>query len=195
MYTWKKKALSIIGVLVLGALGNGLWELAKPALTGTADIALNISTLGIQTFRDSFYAAASRHGSAAAHLSAQASLTRLLIAIAAYFLLISLDTLTLTSTRVPAEKALARRFLRITSYPLLLFSTMFAITALRDVEVRDAARAFEVRLKVLAPVISASDYSRHLARFAVVRTEADYDAALRDLNAALQRAGLEQPAQ
>jgi hypothetical protein len=49
--------LAVVGALVLGALGSGLWELLfKPLLTWITTLFLNIATLGINSLRDDLYA-------------------------------------------------------------------------------------------------------------------------------------------
>jgi hypothetical protein len=55
----KKTLLSTLGVIVLGALGSGLWELAKPLLSWAWIALLTIATLGLDSLRDGMYAAAS----------------------------------------------------------------------------------------------------------------------------------------
>lgn len=54
---FKKKAiLGVIGALILGGLGNGVWEyVLEPALTWSLTGILNIATLGVQTFKDELY--------------------------------------------------------------------------------------------------------------------------------------------
>jgi hypothetical protein len=49
--------LTVVGALVLGALGSGLWELLfKPLLAWITTLFLNIATLGINSLRDDLYA-------------------------------------------------------------------------------------------------------------------------------------------
>jgi hypothetical protein len=48
--------LAVIGALILGALGSGLWELLfKPLLFWVSTLFLNIATLGINSLRDGLY--------------------------------------------------------------------------------------------------------------------------------------------
>jgi hypothetical protein len=54
----KRKVLSVVGVIVLGALGSGLWELAKPALASAATAIAEASTFGFTSLRDEMYARA-----------------------------------------------------------------------------------------------------------------------------------------
>jgi len=51
----KTKVLAVVGTVVLGAVGNALWELVKPGLGWLSTAALNVITLGIQTLRDDIY--------------------------------------------------------------------------------------------------------------------------------------------
>jgi hypothetical protein len=56
----KKTALNILGVIILGALGSGLWDLMKPLLAMIAAALANFSTLGIESLRDDLYAMAGK---------------------------------------------------------------------------------------------------------------------------------------
>src|SRR5260370_6846781 len=48
--------LTVIGALILGALGSGLWELLfKPLLFWVSTLFLSIATLGINSLRDDLY--------------------------------------------------------------------------------------------------------------------------------------------
>jgi hypothetical protein len=51
-----KLAIGILGTVILGAIGSGLWDaVLKPAFPKLADFMLTISTLGLQEMRDSIY--------------------------------------------------------------------------------------------------------------------------------------------
>lgn len=54
---FKNKAiLGVIGALIIGGLGNGVWEyVLEPAFTWSLTGILNIATLGAQTFKDELY--------------------------------------------------------------------------------------------------------------------------------------------
>lgn len=54
-----KNIIRYAGVLLIGALGNGLWELMKPILSSIVNVILTVATLGIDSLRDGMYAAAS----------------------------------------------------------------------------------------------------------------------------------------
>lgn len=52
----KKAILGVIGALIIGGLGNGVWEyVLEPAFTWSLTGILNIGTLGVQTFKDELY--------------------------------------------------------------------------------------------------------------------------------------------
>lgn len=52
--------LWLCGALVVGALGNGLWEIGKPALVWVGVAMLDIGTLGLTTLTDSIYVEVAR---------------------------------------------------------------------------------------------------------------------------------------
>ncbi len=47
--------LLLAGTLIVGALGNGLWELAKPGLVWVGNAVLHVATLGLTSLRDGLY--------------------------------------------------------------------------------------------------------------------------------------------
>lgn len=51
----KNKLLPVLGALILGALGSGLWELIKPIFLWASSASLNIVTLGLDSLRDGLY--------------------------------------------------------------------------------------------------------------------------------------------
>lgn len=52
----KKAILGVIAALIVGGLGNGVWEyVLEPAFTWSLAGILNISTLGVQAFKDDIY--------------------------------------------------------------------------------------------------------------------------------------------
>ena len=56
----RKTVASILGAIVLGALGSALWDLVKPLLGWAANAVLSVSTLGLDSLRNSIYADAAR---------------------------------------------------------------------------------------------------------------------------------------
>ena len=52
----KKAILGVIAALILGGLGNGVWEyVLEPAFTWGLSATLNVATLGVQSFKDDVY--------------------------------------------------------------------------------------------------------------------------------------------
>src|SRR2546423_480145 len=55
----KSVVWAILGAIILGAIGSGLWDmLAKPGLGTVGRLLLNIVTLGSKTIRDAAYSSA-----------------------------------------------------------------------------------------------------------------------------------------
>jgi hypothetical protein len=51
-----KGALGLVGVIIIGAIGSGVWEVVlKPLSTFIRDILLNLITFGLESFRNDIY--------------------------------------------------------------------------------------------------------------------------------------------
>lgn len=56
MSSTRKAILGVIAALVVGGLGNGVWEyVLEPAFTWSVAGVLNVATLGVQSFKDDLY--------------------------------------------------------------------------------------------------------------------------------------------
>lgn len=65
-----KKLLTVAGAILLGVIGNGLWEyVAKPLLFLSRDTLLNVATFGIHRFKDDCYRLIARGFTESASLS------------------------------------------------------------------------------------------------------------------------------
>jgi hypothetical protein len=54
---WQRGTLTVIGSLIVGVIGNGLWaRLFDPLYVKARDGLLNVATLGLQSLKDSLYA-------------------------------------------------------------------------------------------------------------------------------------------
>ena len=50
-----KKVVSVLGVIILGALGSGVWELIRPLFLWCYTATLSIATLGLDSLKDGIY--------------------------------------------------------------------------------------------------------------------------------------------
>jgi hypothetical protein len=56
-YLISKWPFALLGTILLGAIGSGVWDLVfKPSFSWLAEALLNIATLGLTTIRDQMYA-------------------------------------------------------------------------------------------------------------------------------------------
>lgn len=60
-HTILKRAISVVGVIVLGALGSGLWEtVIKPSFGSMRALLLNVASIGMKALKDQTYRDISR---------------------------------------------------------------------------------------------------------------------------------------
>lgn len=77
----KEKIITIVGALIIGALGSGLWELIKPLLSLLGAASLNVVTLGLDSLRDGLYAEAANMQPERAALAILSALQGLLLSL------------------------------------------------------------------------------------------------------------------
>ncbi len=172
----RKTVASAVGVIILGALGNALWELLRPGLGGAWDVLLNVTTLGIQSLRDQVYADAAKYG-----LIVNAGGSDAAALFAALFALMF--------ATLPRRAGFTRIMV-----PMLLFAFVLAtMQSLTHREAAGLAREFDAKLGILLPRISPVEAAQFRADFLQVRTQREFTDVINRLDSSLRAQGLPQP--
>jgi hypothetical protein len=178
----KKSALGMVSVIVLGAMGSGLWELVKPLLGWGWTGVLTIATLGLDSLRDGIYA------SAPAYIEngfvVGLTLICSLILIVGAMILASIQGL----RNPPGHFAVSVFF------PLLI-SMAFALTmlGLRSVYVVQLAK-YATTLEVIAsPHVSDLDLKKWKADYVRIKNRTEYLAYIEKLRRVIVDAGQQAP--
>lgn len=174
--------LGILGTLILGAAGSGLWDLlAKPGLTWVGRSILNVLTLGSDAIRDSAYQDAALDPSALPSLLITFSVYSVLLGIVFGYAFAALsdkikrndlDT-DRPDTRIPLIRRRSRgRYISAAIVGAAL--TSLWITQLRINQSVLIWRVFTANLAICAPHLSEQQEEEIRAQFASMRTRMDY---------------------
>jgi hypothetical protein len=176
-----KWALGVVGAIVVGALGSGLWSTVfAPVGSFLLKMVLSIVTLGIEAARDSVYRQA-------AFGFRERAGDILLIAFAALVLFIPVFLYPIRrNPSGPGNAKTRRRINHVALICLALTSSILSVQLLMNVYSNKIVANFHRTLAVAAPHISSEQRSVYLARFAKVRTRRDFITLLGDLDSVLE---------
>jgi len=190
--------LTIVGALVVGALGSGLWEiLFKPTLNGLSSFLLSVATLGIQSVRDSLYLEAAKGQLDRAGIFASFLTTMFMCS---SFALVSMFTLTWTgrtlhrATRdfnlVQAAKLLSedsaiyrlRRLVRLFRIAFILLIGSIAlitgtswITLIRETYIMNTVAYLQQSQTIVGPFLTDRERATIASEVAQMKSRADFD--------------------
>jgi len=180
----KKTVLGAVAAVLLGALGSGFWELAKPVLGWGWLGLLTVATLGLDSLRDGMYADAARNvGLRATVLTRIQALAGLMLTTAALILLY-------IRAAFPHSSARARAILWL----LMAGVVTMTVGAARGTYIEGLAN-YATRLTVIvAPYVSEADLKKYHSELAQVSSRVQYLRVVEELRAVIRRNGPEPPA-
>jgi hypothetical protein len=209
--TWQKAAGSIVGALVIGAIGSGIWQRAgDPLYVWIRDGALNLATLGMWTLKDSLYADVARglHEAASSQLLVLAlvgstyamfAFTILATGLARRWLpsfLVEKPRRSPDETKEKMEQDL-RRMRRLVSYGLwpsmVVLIVGVAFTAIRISYTSSAIGYYQQLLNLVGPHVTADQVKVFNSRFAQIRSAQQYVTLTKEISGIARQHGLMLP--
>ena len=168
MVMWAKtRVAAIVGTVALGAVGSGLWELVKPALTFLWSIALTIVTLGLDRLRDDIYLEVAR--------GLEERSARLLLWSAAGVMLgLVLGILTRSRLRDSDTGGGLRRVLDRATPVVVILTIMFSLIAARQSYSASSVANFSQLEAIAAPFLTDRERLLVRGRFAQITTRREY---------------------
>ena len=202
--------LGILGTLILGALGSGLWELAiKPVGEALVRSTLTLVSFGSEAMKDVVYREAAK-GTSDVPIILAIMLLMIMVGVrfvAGYFesfrearrILLEKDRSELSEEQIlqmKARLALLKRRLRwtlrsgtIMGYLIVAALGLNVIILLRASESSSARTFFEMSMSVCRPYIDEHQSLLIRSRFAQVKTRAEYVAIIADLRTIAKSSG------
>ncbi|MFZ1546851.1 MAG: hypothetical protein WAT12_07085 [Candidatus Nitrotoga sp.] len=175
----KQTALGILGTLILGALGSGLWELIKPGFSFLGSTALTIISLGFDSVVNDIYTRVGR----ANLVSVWVRGTTLLVIATAIGVAAGVI---LQRARAPSIDPLSRRRTIWTALLLSLVGSYLLFGSFRHTYVASTRGYFEYLTRASAPYLTNDQRLAMDSRLALVRSRADYEKLVVELKALLK---------
>lgn len=206
----KEKVIPIIGALVVGALGSGLWELIKPLLSLLGSASLNIVTLGLDSLRDGLYAEAATMQPERAALAILSALQGILLAIP-FVLYMRMKSrkrkpdatkppLNASREELIAYKEILEERLKtlekkayIVIVGLVLILTVNILMFQRLSYISKVSAHFDQLVAVAAPYVEEKDILFIKSQYAQIKTKSDYEAVILKLDDILKKNGISPP--
>jgi len=180
----RKKTTVWLGVIILGALGNALWELAKPLLGWAWSAGLTIATLGVDSLRDGMYADAGHSlGISGPAASLAPALLGAIAGIAGMIIL--------------SVKYYSRGGSSLFAFPPLLLLTIMALSStvftLRNAYVEGLKNHYARLIIIGAPFIEPLDAKKLDSEFIRLENRDQYIKIIGKLHMILRENGIEPP--
>lgn len=178
------KILSIVGVIVLGALGSGLWDLTKPFLGWLFSAAIAISTLGLDSLRDGMYA------QAASMLGRAIGLSVAMLNLLSFLCLIAVQT-----TQTFVISGTLRRTRHLTIYQAFFGAAFIAffIAGLRMSYVTQLSNYYERLETIAAPYMNEGELKKTRAGLAQAQGRDDFLKVVQSLSERITSSGGKPP--
>ena len=171
-----KRAIQLVGTILIGALGSALWDVAlKPSLLFLGTFMLDVATLGLNSLRDGMYADAAKGNVERASVSAYLMIVGVFSGLLCAPLIIHVIERRAAKPAGPRPERNASRTIRTDLWlvPLAIGLSM-SVQAFRINYVITAAAYFEQLERIVAPFVSAQDRLQFESRFARLTTRQEY---------------------
>ena len=175
----KQTALKILGALLLGALGNGVWELIKPAFTFAGSATVSIISLGFDSAINEIFERVGHANIAAIWVSSST------------LALISFGVLAFIVVNRSYAGSSFPRVGPLNSLILLAFVGASMFGAYRHMYVASERNYFENLMRASAPYLTPEQRLVIESRLVLVKTKADYEKLVQELQQTLNAHGLE----
>jgi hypothetical protein len=174
-----KIALGVIGSLVAGALGSGLWSwMFEPGLSRLGKGILNLVTFGTSSLKDNVYSTAAQGLHEVPSLHVHLFLITIIVALPVSFSFLALFLLRQKSSTAARRRVISTGRLR----QLILFYVFFVcvsgswlfVTFLLNNQANLTVTHFQQSLHICRPYMSPDEYIRFESDFAQMRKRDDY---------------------
>lgn len=187
----RKKALWLVGTLLIGALGSGLWEAAlKPSLYWVGVFFLDVATLGLASLRDGLYADAAKGSYERASVMIMALLFGFFSG-AIFAAAIKRWVRTPSNNSNSQTMTRTRRLLPIAI--AIAYSIILLIQCFRIMYIVRASNHLDQMTRIVSPYVSERELLSIDSRIARMSTRTEYLKITAELYAIARREGIAPP--
>ncbi|MCG3653311.1 hypothetical protein [Aliarcobacter butzleri] len=183
--------IGFIGTVLIASISNGVWEyLLKPLLSFSINLILDLSTLGIESFKNSIYQSISKGFTEKASLLTFMYITFMIASfmMSSLFIIFSRYRRRLNKTK---EKLNFKKNLLFLS--IIIFS-YFILTFIQNSQllyINNAIIHYKQLISISTPYISEQELKVFNSRFSLIKNKNDYEKLINDLYIILEKNNLE----
>lgn len=196
-----KAAVGIIGTILLGAIGSGVWELAfAPMASRIGRGILTVFTLGLESARDGIYQSVAKGHHELPSLYLYGFLAILVMFFPLFIVLPAFARARIRralTSKVPTElesmrRRLQRRLFGVTAVGMLLGAAFFVRFVMHNY-VNLAVTYFEQSMRIVGPYLEVYQERQLRSDFASIKNKRDYTELMSKIREVAKRHGKELP--
>lgn len=189
--------LGLLGSILIGALGSGVWEyLLKPLLSYGLNLILDLSTLGIESFKNDIYLSIAEGFSEKNSLNIYNFITTLYFGFifSIYLLLLKKsksqkEEVTKNNEKdYPSEK---RKRLYLFTFLIIFLLIITSIQNIKLQYINNSIIHYYQLTNIAAPYVSNEDIKSFNSKFSLIKNKNDYEKVINDLYIILKNNNLE----
>lgn len=184
--------LGIFGSILIGALGSGVWEyLLKPFFSHSINFILDVSTLGMDKFKNSIYEEVSKGFSEKNSISTYSFITMIYLGFLFMMILILFRKIKNKKINLDEEdnapkelnnsyQKLIRRFYILSSLSILLFMIIM-VQNIKLQYINTSIIYYKQLLNIVAPYISEQEIKIYNSKFSLIKNKEEYEKLVDEL--------------
>lgn len=198
-----KIVFGVIGTIFVGALSNGVWEnLFRPGLTFLKTAILNLTSLGINSFKDDIYKEIAKGFYEKPSLELVQQFAILFVGFALMITVVTILKEYFSGNQTSskhvqsfAKVLVANRKLLLvfTTFYIIFASTVVIVYSVRMAYINEAIANFEQAYSIALPHLEDKQEKYLISNFAQIGCRSDYEKILNDLRIVAQKNGLKVP--
>lgn len=184
-----KIVFGVLGTILLGALGSGLWNaILGPLLSLSANFFLTVFSLGIKAIKNNIYMDIAKGLHEQASLSWLMTFSCFMVALPITFVVISFFVIPYSKRwkekieQADNKQNELKKIVTILSCLLLFCTSSFLIEAIFVSYKISAVAHFQQSIAIVSPYIDTQNEEELFSKFAQIKSNVDYDSLISELD-------------